>query len=91
MYLPSLTSEEDAIPVLEAAYTTLLALAGARFPANENRAARIKMLDEVLRQGILRGYAYAGEHVKIAEVLLRRATDVVQAIGIHCVKHFKVR
>lgn len=48
-----------------------------------------KFLDTLLRQGILAGFAHAGEHVRIAEVLLKHLVPLLEAMQISSVKHLK--
>ncbi|KAL8639485.1 MAG: hypothetical protein Q9228_003490 [Teloschistes exilis] len=89
LYLPSLTPEEESIPLLDATYDALMALTLARFPLQESGAAKIKALDGIFRDGILKGHAHAGENVRIAALLMKKSSDLVCAIGICCVKHLK--
>ena len=90
MYLPTLTEEADSIALLEQAYPTLIRLACVRFPGIMQRDCKTKALDKILRYGILKGYAYAGEHVKIAEVLVRNVFELIKVMGIDALKHLKV-
>lgn len=90
LYLPSLTEEAESLQMLRAAYPALIALALARFPDEKDRTARMRALDRILRQGVLKGYAYAGEHVKIAELLVQQIIKLVNEMGIESVKHLKV-
>ena len=91
MYLPTLTEEADSVALLEQAYPALVRLACVRFPDDEQRRLRSNGLDRVLQYGILKGYAHAGEHVKIAEVLMRNVFELSQMLGIYVSKHLKVR
>ena len=90
MSLPSLIEEAESLQMLKAAYPALISLARVRFHDDKHQAARIKALDVVLRIGILKGYAYAGEHVKIAELLVNEMTVIVKELGVESVKHLKV-
>lgn len=90
MSLPSLTEEAESLQMLKAAYPTLISLALVRFPGEKHQAARIKALDKIFRNGILKGYAYAGEHVKIAELLVREMAVLANELGVEFVKHLKV-
>lgn len=87
--LPSLTEEAESLQMLKATYPSLISLALVRFPGEKHQAARIKALDKILRNGTLRGYAYAGEHVKIAELLVNELTVLVKELGVESVKHLK--
>ena len=90
MSLPSLTEEAQSLQMLRAAYPALISLARVRFHGGRHQAARNKALDRFLRDGILKGYANAGEHVKIAELLVNEMTIVVTELGVDSVKHLKV-
>ena len=89
LYLPTLTPEEESVPLLNAAYTALISLTLARYPTPSSAASKTKSLDAVFRYGILKGHAHAGENVRIAEVLMKKTTDLISAMGIYCVKHLK--
>ncbi|KAL8633794.1 hypothetical protein Q9189_000530 [Teloschistes chrysophthalmus] len=89
LYLPTLTPEEESLPLLDATYDTLIALTLARFPGRESGAAKIKALDGIFRYGIVKGHAHAGENVRIAELLMKKSADLVGAMGIYAVKHLK--
>ena len=88
--LPTLTDEEDSILLLEQAYPTLVRLTCVRFSEDRQRMQKVKALDRIVRYGVLRGYAHAGEHVKIAEVLVEQISELTKALGIDIVKHMKV-
>ena len=90
MCLPSLTEEEESLKLLKAAYPALMSLAFVRFPDEKHQAAKVKALDKILRDGILKGYAQAGEHVRIGELLVNELATVVKELGIDSVKHLKV-
>ncbi|KAL8953382.1 MAG: hypothetical protein Q9222_000759 [Ikaeria aurantiellina] len=87
MYLPSLTPVDESVVLLDAVYDALIALTMVQHASNA--ALRTKALGAVFRNGILKGYAHAGENVRIAELLMRKAADLVCAMKIHCVKHLK--
>ncbi|KAL9058852.1 MAG: hypothetical protein Q9206_001742 [Seirophora lacunosa] len=89
LYLPSLTPEEESIPVLDATYTALIALIKVRYGTSDTESPRTRALDVIFRYGILKGYAHAGENVRIARLLMEKASDLVRAMGLHCVKHLK--
>lgn len=89
LYLPPLTPEEESTPFLEATYTTLIALTLAHYATPDKSTSKIKALDSIFRYGILKGYAHAGEHARLARLLMERSADLVDAMGIYCVKHLK--
>ena len=89
-YLPSLTPEADSVVILDAALPALLELATVSHPRpsqDEHDPAMQKTLDAILRKGILQPYSHAGEHVRIAEVLLLHLPTILSALGIDSVKH----
>lgn len=89
-HLPTLTEEAESLRILGAAYPVLIQLALVRFPDDKKHAARIKALDRVLRNGIVKGYAHAGEYFKIAELFVYQITRLVEEMGIEFVRHLKV-
>ena len=88
--LPSLTEEAESLETLKAAYPALISLALVRFPGEKHKAAKVKALDKILRNGVFRGYAQAGEHVRIGRLLVNEMTVLVKELGIESVKHLKV-
>ncbi|KAL8925762.1 MAG: hypothetical protein Q9208_003259 [Pyrenodesmia sp. 3 TL-2023] len=89
LYLPSLTPEEESVPLLHATYDALLALTMARYITLEKSISKNKTLDAIFRYGVLKGYAHAGDNVRIGRLLVSKSMDLVNAMGIHCVKHLK--
>ncbi|KAL9637364.1 MAG: hypothetical protein Q9164_002229 [Protoblastenia rupestris] len=87
--LPTLTDEADSILLLKQAYPTLVRLTCVRFSEDRQRMQKVKALDRIVRYGVLRGYAHAGEHVKIAEVLVEQISELTEALGVDIVKHMK--
>ena len=90
LYLPTLTPEEESLQLLSAVYPTLIALVNARFVEDKDRASRTKTFDQLFRDGVFKGYAHAGENVKIAELLVQTITNLVNEMGTTSVKHLKV-
>ena len=91
-YLPSLTPEAESVLLLDTALPALLQLAETSYPApdgEEHSSPRQKCLDNILRKGFLQPYSHAGEHVRIAEVLLAHLSPLLNALGIDSVKHLK--
>lgn len=91
LYLPTLTPEDESLRLLDTVYPTLTALVNARFTGDKDRASRMKAFDQILRYGVFKGYAHAGENVTIAKLLVKSITDLVNEMGIASVKHLKVR
>ena len=90
LHLPSLNPEEESLQLLGAVYPALLALVRTRFDSAKDKALKQKELDAIFNYGILKGYAHAGEHVKIADFLVRRMIDLIEEMGIESCKHLKV-
>ena len=88
--LPSLTEEAESLELLKAAYPSLMSLAFVRFPDEKHKAAKVKALDKILRNGLLKGYTQAGEHVRTGKLLVNEMAILVRELGIDSVKHLKV-
>ena len=89
-YLPTLTSEEESLRLLEAVYPTLLDLLRARYAEAESTAKKMAAIDQMIRIGIVKGFAHAGEYVKIATTLMCELSEMVNEMGIMSTKHLKV-
>ena len=89
-YLPTLTPEDESLRLLEAVYPALIGLIRRRFPVPDMETQRLRELDEVLRMGVLKGYAHAGEYVSISTLLITKGGQLVENMGVHSVKHLKV-
>ena len=95
LFLPSLTPEAESVPLLRAAYRTLLTLAlAADDNDDDDDQARGKkrraLLDRVLREGVLAGYFHASQHIRVVEVLMQSAEQLVEALQVYAVKHLQV-
>ena len=90
-YLPTLTPEDESIPLQDSAYSTLLALVRTRYPNGKDRQPKNRVLDKIMRKGILSGLAHAGEYVQVATLLLNKMSLIIGELGIWSVKHLKVR
>lgn len=95
-YLPSLTPEAESVALLDPAFDALLVLAGQLSvdlvppgKAGEGKKDERRLLDRILRQGVLSGYFHCPEHPGIVEVLMRKTGRVVEALGLGAVKHLK--
>ncbi|KAF1990862.1 poly A polymerase C-terminal region-like protein [Aulographum hederae CBS 113979] len=100
-YLPTLTPEAESVEILSAAFPALLQLVRTQFPAaslsgdqnqpppNEFSRTKARALDNILRTGIFTAYAHAGEHVRIASVLLTHLRSITEELGIESVRHLK--
>lgn len=97
--LPSLTPEDESLAILGAAYPVLFALAGIdddlarELPPGMHTftEAQQKLLDKIVREGILVGYHHASEHVRLVELFCDQLCCMVNGMGILTIKHLKVR
>jgi hypothetical protein len=91
-FLPSLTPEAESVILLNAALPALLELTNVAHPntqKDDHNSARQKSVDTILRKAILQPYTHAGEHVRIAGVLLKHLPATLTFLGIDSVKHLK--
>lgn len=100
LYLPTITPEDESIKILNAAYPALFQIAGLGYPEEEIgepvqqpafAETQRKLLDKIIRQGILVGYRHANEHIQLTEVFCKKAKSIINGMGILAVKHLKVR
>ncbi|KAL8814310.1 MAG: hypothetical protein Q9223_006459 [Gallowayella weberi] len=95
LYLPTLTPEEDSLPLLNATYNTLITLTQSRFPPaaslphSSTNPKQTQTLSVIFRYGILKSHTHIGENVRVSELLMRKTANLVSAMGIHSVKHLK--
>jgi len=95
LYLPSLTPEAESLELLGGVYPALVALVRARFGGEGGggrggQGGRQKALDEVFRVGVIKGYKYAGENVRVAEFLVGWMGELVREMGVESCKYLKV-
>ncbi|KAF7196712.1 Nucleotidyltransferase lcsQ [Pseudocercospora fuligena] len=87
-YIPTITPEEESLPLLQALYPALLTLCKVRFPDEKPR--RVKFLDSVIRKGIIYGYTHCSpNHPNIIEILFSQLGIYLDELGIDSVKHIK--
>lgn len=91
LFLPSLTPVDESLRLLPVAYAALYDLCDIRYPAVANTTERMRLYDRIMRHGFLEGYLYSRENHSIVEALVRQADTLVRKMGIHAVKHLKVR
>ncbi|EMR63764.1 putative trna nucleotidyltransferase protein [Eutypa lata UCREL1] len=100
LYLPSLTPVEESVAILNAAYPALMVLVGINLELAANELCteattatftqgQQKLLDRLVREGILVGYHHASEHVRIVELLCYQLRCIVNWMGILTVKYLK--
>jgi len=94
-FLPSLTPDDESLQLLPPAYEVLRKLARKRAEADTELGSgekeKMALLDKVMREGVFMGYFHAKEHVRVVEVLCRETRIILGEMGVHGVKHLKVR
>ena len=92
-YLPTITPEEESVPLLNATYAALIQLATVRYPSTPSppniSRARTRYLDTIIRKGILFGYTHCSNYPRIVTTLLTHLAPLLNALGIESVKHLK--
>ncbi|KAK6827627.1 hypothetical protein PG987_010968 [Apiospora arundinis] len=103
-FLPNITPEDESRLLLNAAYPALFQLAGlttdrdataATTYSNEEAktatltTAQRKLLDRIIREGILTGYFHAKNHIKLTVVFCEKLAYAVNGMGILSVKYLK--
>ncbi|PHH58941.1 hypothetical protein CDD81_4070 [Ophiocordyceps australis] len=86
-FLPSLTPEHDSAILLDLAYTALLKLAAA--DSNPQSHARRRLLDRLIRHGIMAGYLHGSNYPAVVKVLMRSATAAISLLGFSAIKHIQ--
>lgn len=88
-YLPTLTPEDQSVRLLSVAYPALISLSTTldTTPPNSTPSQRIKLLNEVIRKGILMTYTYCPEYAKINTVTTTNLAVILTALGLDSIKH----
>jgi hypothetical protein len=86
--LPTVTPEMDSITLLKLGYTAALQL--AMMSDDPHNANRRRLLDAIVRDGILAGYYHASDYLSIIDVLMDNIVKVVSCLGVFSVKHMPV-
>ncbi|KAG6003890.1 hypothetical protein E4U21_001611 [Claviceps maximensis] len=87
-FVPPLSSEDDSVILLATAFQALVDIA-VKDPALPARSRR-RLLDKLLREGLLQIHQHALEYVKVTTILLRSTTKVASFLGIFAIKHISV-
>ncbi|KAK8080862.1 hypothetical protein PG997_008680 [Apiospora hydei] len=97
-FLPNITPEAESRLILNAAYPALFQLAGLRKAAVDQdddtatvalTTAQRKLLDRIIREGILTGYFHAKDHIQLTSVFCDKLSYAVNGMGILSVKYLK--
>jgi hypothetical protein len=89
LLLPTLTPEKDSIMLLRLGYQAALTL--ATVSKDSHNSNRRRLLDVIVRDGILAGYHHAQNYVRITDVLMQNMAKVVACLGVCSIKHISVR
>ncbi|KAI1089109.1 hypothetical protein F5B19DRAFT_485488 [Rostrohypoxylon terebratum] len=103
LFLPSLTPEDESLEILGAAYPALIEMAGLTYTdhgpeagpglgGNEKQQiteSQRKLLDKIVREGVMVGYHHAKEHVRLVSLFCEVLVCVINGMGILAVKHLK--
>ncbi|KAI1452543.1 hypothetical protein F4805DRAFT_470786 [Annulohypoxylon moriforme] len=103
LFLPTLTPEDESLEILGAAYPALIEMTGLKYPntgsepgpgLNTNGKQQIteaqrKLLDKIIREGILVGYHHAKAHVRLVGLFCEVLVCIIKGMGILAVKHLK--
>ncbi|KAK8128712.1 hypothetical protein PG984_009820 [Apiospora sp. TS-2023a] len=97
-FLPNITPEDESRRILSAAYPALFQLAGITASSQSEEGstgttalttAQRKLLDRIIRDGILTGYFHAKNHIQLTAVFCERLSYAVNGLGILSVKYLK--
>ncbi|KEQ65792.1 poly A polymerase C-terminal region-like protein [Aureobasidium melanogenum CBS 110374] len=91
-YLPTLTPEDESARLLAVAYPALISLSNAfEDPSitsiSQTQSQRLKLLDNLIRKGVLMTFTYCPEHAKITTVTTTNLTAIMTSLGLDSVKH----
>lgn len=89
-FLPTLTPANESLLLLDAAYDTLLKLADVRFGDQNSQLKKHKVMDRLLREGVLQGMNHCNQHVEIMRLLFTVLGKLITRLEIQSVKHLKV-
>lgn len=95
-FLPRLTPVDESIQLLEQAYSTLLILASRQaqglstMPSSRSTESYMKLLERMLRHGVLSAYDHAKEHVRIVQLLFEQTIKILNEMDIYAVKFLRV-
>ncbi|KAI4743630.1 poly A polymerase C-terminal region-like protein [Aureobasidium sp. EXF-12298] len=91
-YLPTLTPEDESARLLAVAYPALISLSNAfenpsTTSSSRTQSQRIKLLDSLIRKGVLMTFIYCPEHAKITTATTTNLTAILTSLGLDSVKH----
>ena len=91
-YLPTLTPEDESARLLTVAYPALISLSSvlekpSTTSDHRTQSQRTKLLDNLVRKGVLMTFTYCPEHAKITTVTTTNLTAILTSLGLDSVKH----
>lgn len=89
-FLPTLTPVDESLLLLNAAYDTLLKLTDVRFGDEKSKQKKQKVLDKLLREGVLHGMDHCHQNIEIIRLLLTVMEKLINRMEIQAIKHLKV-
>ncbi|KAF2723907.1 poly A polymerase C-terminal region-like protein [Polychaeton citri CBS 116435] len=88
-YLPTVTPEEECVPLLTEVYPALYQLYDVAFMSSSTNARKVKFLDNIIRAGILHGYEITHQYPGILALLFAQLRHVVELLQLETVRHLK--
>ncbi|OAA46266.1 tRNA nucleotidyltransferase [Metarhizium rileyi] len=85
LLLPTMTPEKESVTLLELGYTAALKLASAS--GNSHNFKGRRLLDALVRDGLLAGFRHASNYVLVVDVLMNYLGKVVSCLGLFSVKY----
>ncbi|KAI4721561.1 poly A polymerase C-terminal region-like protein [Aureobasidium sp. EXF-10727] len=91
-YLPTLTPEDESARLLAVAYPALISLSNvlddpSTTSHSQKQPPRTKLLDNLIRKGVLMTFTYCPEHAKITTVTTSNLASILTCLGLDSVKH----
>lgn len=97
-YLPTLTPEDESARLLSVAYPALISLSDTLDPPSSSSTSPstttsrkspqcLKLLDNLIRKGILMTFTYCPEHAKITTVTTANLSVILSHMGLESIKH----
>ncbi|TIA07977.1 hypothetical protein D6C80_09476 [Aureobasidium pullulans] len=91
-YLPTLTPEDQSARLLTVAYPALLSLSAALDDSltaqnSQKPSQRLKLLDNLVRKGVLMTFTYCPEHAKVTTVTTSSLSAILSSLGLDSIKH----
>ena len=85
--LPPITDLKDSVTLLRVTYISLISLTRLWYPSPYKRA---RLLDKLVRDGVIYGMMFQGDKLEVACVELESLALIINEMGIFFVKHLQV-